>query len=211
MPRPSKIGGCFIGEDPERDGRAGQPRWTSRSSVGLVPLPQTNGVSLKFSLWRIPGRKQLTHEGPDLQLWSRMSACVAQFRLDRGLTDSNPFGYVFQADELLGTRFSAVLETLANYQPGTRPPMPPSTGRPSRADSVHVRALQAFDATTAGASHRDIGEVLFGADAVANGWGSDSELRAQVRYLIRRAVRYVNGGYRALLGSDGGRERRPMK
>jgi hypothetical protein len=64
---------------------------------------------------------------------------------------------------------------------------------------LHMRALQALDGALSGASQREIAVVLFGADVVAQKWHADSELRARIRYLIRRASALMNGGYCRLL------------
>jgi len=64
---------------------------------------------------------------------------------------------------------------------------------------MHMRALQALDGAQAGASQREIASVLFGEEVVAARWGTDSELRAQVRHLIRRARAYMRGDYRRLV------------
>ncbi|MDI1237276.1 MAG: DUF2285 domain-containing protein [Polaromonas sp.] len=70
----------------------------------------------------------------------------------------------------------------------------------TRAVLLHLRALQALDASQAGASHRDIAQALFGIEAVVLRWHEDGELRAQVRHLVRRAQAYMAGGYLALAG-----------
>jgi len=62
-----------------------------------------------------------------------------------------------------------------------------------------MRALQALDGALASASHRDIGESIFGPEAMTSRWHADSELRAQLRHLIRRGRALMNGGYRTLL------------
>jgi hypothetical protein len=64
---------------------------------------------------------------------------------------------------------------------------------------LHMRALQALDGVLSGASQREIATVLFGLDVVVQKWHADGELRARVRYLIRRAGVLTNGGYRKLL------------
>jgi hypothetical protein len=51
---------------------------------------------------------------------------------------------------------------------------------------LHMRTLQALDGTLAGTSQRGVAEVLFGITTVAERWYEDSDLRAQVRRLIRR-------------------------
>jgi hypothetical protein len=76
-------------------------------------------------------------------------------------------------------------------------PLPRPVGR---AALLHLRALQALDASQAGAHHRDIAEAVFGAEAVRARWTADSELRAQVRHLLSRAQGLMRGGYLALVG-----------
>jgi hypothetical protein len=207
-PEQPKIGGCFTGEDPGLDARSSQPRWADVASVGLVPAPSVGDTSARFSLWRIPGRKQLFHAGLELQLWSRTDAFAARLRLALGLEDSEAFAYVIPADGMATARLLAVREALGNYHSMRKAlRVSSSMTRCSRIDLFHMRALQAFDATAAGASHREIADVLFGSD-VACGWSSDSDVRAQVRHLIKRARHYVNRGYLALLGASDARERR---
>ncbi len=70
----------------------------------------------------------------------------------------------------------------------------------TRASLLHLHALQALDASQAGAHHRDIAGALFGADAVRMRWTADGELRAQVRHLLNRAEGLMRGGYLALAG-----------
>ena len=57
--------------------------------------------------------------------------------------------------------------------------------------------MQALDATLAGASLREVGEGLFGTDAVVD-WYSDGGLRSKVRRLVRRGDVLMRGGYRRL-------------
>jgi hypothetical protein len=63
-----------------------------------------------------------------------------------------------------------------------------------------MRTVQVLDALRSRASHREIAEGLFGAGALDARWSSDSELRAQVRHLIRRGRKLSTDGYRKLIG-----------
>lgn len=63
--------------------------------------------------------------------------------------------------------------------------------------------LRVQDALREGASHRDIGIGLFGADRIAIQWdGPTDALRSRVRRLVRDAQHMADGGYRELLGRD---------
>jgi len=207
MPRRVLSGGCFTAEDPELDGRVVQPRWLNSAAISLVPSPFQQPETSRFSLWAIPGRKHLFQQGEGLELWASSMPWIAQWRLAPALADSDPFAYVLAADQQLNARLMAVRETPMPYE-SRRPVDGGGTrSRPSRTDLLHVRALQVLDGVMSGASHRDIAEVLFGAEAMAKCWSSDSELRAQVRHLVKRANHFVDGGYVELLRSSGGRGR----
>lgn len=63
-----------------------------------------------------------------------------------------------------------------------------------------VLTLRAYEGRMAGASDRDIAEVLFGRNVVRDDWcGGTGYLRLRVQRLLRRADGLVNGGYRDLL------------
>ena len=63
-----------------------------------------------------------------------------------------------------------------------------------------VDMLRVHDALEQGASQREIGAVLFGAERMANDWiGASDSLRSRVRRLVREAGIMARGGYRTLL------------
>lgn len=62
--------------------------------------------------------------------------------------------------------------------------------------------LRVHDAVTAGASHREIAQALFGAARVAADWTAPSDaLRSSIRRLVRGADLLAGGGYRWLLSA----------
>ena len=66
-----------------------------------------------------------------------------------------------------------------------------------------IKALRTYDGLCAGASHRDIAFMLFGADTVANDWDADSDfMRSGVRRIIATAKALAQGGYLTLI-NDG--------
>ena len=61
-------------------------------------------------------------------------------------------------------------------------------------------ALRVRDAAQAGASQREIGELLFGAARIGMEWtGPSDSLRSRVRRLAAEAHRLAKGGYRSLM------------
>ena len=71
-----------------------------------------------------------------------------------------------------------------------------------------ILMLRASDAVSAGASQREIAEVLLGRPTAAPGWRlREPSLRSQAQRLVRSARSAANGGYRALLLDRLGRDR----
>jgi hypothetical protein len=152
----------------------------------------------RFDLWRIPGRKRLALDGPDLSLTAELSARRMRLSLASSVAD----GAAYVSAVPLTPRLRGQLDAFhahAQALEGHAPRVDPARAV-TRAALLHLRALQALDAAQAGASHRDIAQALFGLEAVVLRWHEDGELRAQVRHLLRRAQGYVTGGYLALAG-----------
>lgn len=63
-----------------------------------------------------------------------------------------------------------------------------------------IVALRVHDALVAGASQREIADVLFGAERAAADWdGASDSLRSRMRRLVGEARRLARGGYRSLM------------
>ena len=152
----------------------------------------------RFDLWRIPGRKRLALDGPDLSLTAELSARRMRLSLASSVADGAAYvSAVPLTPRLRGQldAFHAQAQALEGHAPRVDP-----ARAVTRAALLHLRALQALDAAQADASHRDIAQALFGLEAVVLRWHEDGELRAQVRHLLRRAQAYMSGGYLALAG-----------
>lgn len=208
---PSDMPGGWIGlEDPDRDARVARPRWrVATAEVRLLPTSAPSAASAPtFSLWQLPGAKSLraTPTG-DLRLVAEAPSGPCALTLNTGLSDGDHFALLIPA----ATALVEARRVLSYARlPGTaRSITITRTPAVTRTAIVHLRALQVMDAVRAGASHRMIATAIFGADEVARRWAPDGELRAQVRYLIRRGQALSKGGYRALL-TVGGFPRVPL-
>jgi hypothetical protein len=194
------IGGCNFVEDPALDAREVQPQWLpSPSSVVRLIDVDEDDRNTRFSLWRIPGRKTLLHDGRQLQLTSEIGTSRLRLCLSTGLCDGISFAFVVPAGA--DVRNAWIASAGVRVLLSTRRPIwarRPARG-PTHMGLLHMRALQALDGALCGASQREIAVVLFGADLVAQKWHADGELRARIRYLIRRASTLMNGGYHRLL------------
>ena len=79
--------------------------------------------------------------------------------------------------------------------------LPDNRRRPRayRNETLHLRALQALDGVAAGATQREIAQVIFGQEHVQDGWHADSSLRRQIRHYLSRGNFFMREGYLDLL------------
>lgn len=152
---------------------------------------------MAFDFWRIPGRKRLAHVGAQLNLTAEQGPNRLRASLSMELEHGTAYGLTVPLDAHLRARLTAY-QAQANAIQGQWPPV--AAKKVTRASLLHLRALQALDASQSGAHHRDIAGALFGVDAARKRWTADSELRAQVRHLLTRAEGLMRGGYLALAG-----------
>jgi len=194
------VGGYDNAENPALDARDADPLWAIDSDNWLHVRVARRRPSLRdqrFSLWRVPGRKSLTLAGDGLRFTARCGEHRLHAELNDAVAEDTAFVVTVPLADGLGHRLRQV-QSEARLLEGEAPP--PRARASSRTGLLHLRALQAIDGVRGGASHRDIAAAIFGADTVGDRWSADSELRAQVRYLVSRAEGLVGGGYRALAG-----------
>ena len=176
--------GLRLLEDPALDAREAYPAWVPGHDavVQLYPDADPPQDATTFAFWRIPGHKQLLHDGKGLMLIARSPGHWQRFVLAPGLEDGMAVAHAYRGRGV-------------THAPDT--PAPMARPRPPPAALLELHTLQALDATLAGASSRDVAEGLFGMDAVAD-WYSDGGLRSKVRRLVRRGDALMRGGYRRL-------------
>lgn len=188
-------------EDPAVDARDAHPAWlpghpcTAQLHPDIDPPPD----AAAFEFWRIPGNKQLVHDGRRLMLATRWPGCCVRLTLAPGLEDGMAYVYAIRSCDMPCARhcmLRAELDKLAVSSEGA--PAAVARPRPAPTELQELHTLQALDATLAGASLREIAEGLFGTDAVVKGWYADGGLRSRVRRLVRRGVGLMRGGYRRL-------------
>ena len=193
------LGGCDILEDPALDARSAEPVWLPDPDLLVAAAPAIVDGAEPFSLWSLPGRKSLVHDGRRILVRSTLGRRVLRLAVSLSLGDGMPFAYAVPAGPRGPTGLKAVAD-LAAALAGT-----PVTGRRpavTRTDLVHMRALQALDAEQAGASERGIAELVFAPLDEPESW-NDSATRAQVRYLLDHGHGLRDGGYRHLLYPKG--------
>ena len=193
--------GLRLLEDPTRDARDAHPDWfpDPSSIVQIYPDADPTADSPLFQLWRFPGRKHLTHDGKRLVLTTQLVGRMLRMTISPALEDGMTYAYAVRAGYQLRERWRAIETELAVLDAAKMQCTAITIGRSDRTSMLHMRTLQALDGTLAGASQRGVAEVLFGITAVTERWYDDSDLRAQVRRLIRRGQALMGGEYRHLL------------
>ena len=189
------LGGCDFLEDPALDARSAEPVWLPDPDLLIAATPAIVDGAEPFSLWTLPGRKSLVHDGRRILVRSTLGRRVLRLAVSLSLGDGMPFAYAVPA----GARSQAGLKAVADLD-GALAETPVKARRPAltRTDLVHMRALQALDAERSGASERAIAELVFAPFDEPESW-NDSATRAQVRYLLDHGRTYRDGGYRDLL------------
>ncbi len=180
--------GLRLLEDPALDARDAHPAWLPGSDavVQLYPDADPPLDAAAFAFWHIPGHKHLLHDGKGLALIARSPGRCLRFALAPGLQDGMAVVYAYRGGTTAPARGYAPGAAISDAKP-----------RPTPAALLELHTLQALDATLAGASLREVGEGLFGVDALAD-WYSDGGLRSKVRRLVRRGDALMRGGYRQL-------------
>jgi hypothetical protein len=186
-------------EDPDLDARVARPMWlldTDRRA--RLRAAEPGDGQGPFSLWTIPGPKRLVHDGRRLLLNGYAGSDMLHLMLGNDLHDGQPFEYALVPKMDMDEQWRSIQRQqllLIERQSSEVATLP----RPDRLALWHMRALHALDASAGGASQREIAAGLFGEKFTAANWHPDSELRAQVRHLLRRARALVAGGYRSLI------------
>ena len=200
---PATAWGLVALEDPFQDARCAQPMWQSThlDVPALVVVDDPSPSSSTFSVWAMPGPRSLWRDATRLTLTVVTFSLPLRIGMPADLSDGDAYGYVIAPGPCAQKHWRHIQACDARLRSG-RQQLQVRAQPVDRRLLVHMRSLQALDGFLAGASHREIACALFGVSRVTNDWQPDGDLRAQVRFLIRRGRALMRGGYLALLGGD---------
>jgi hypothetical protein len=113
--------GLRLLEDPALDARDAHPAWLPGHAavVQLYPDADPPLDAATFAFWRIPGHKQLFHDGKKLALIARSPGHCLRFALAPGLEDGMAVAYAQRA----------ALPRLCAVMRAARPSLPPRPGQ----------------------------------------------------------------------------------
>ncbi len=161
-----------------------------------MPDDEPEAIAPVFDPWAMPGRKVLGHDGSRLALKLCGRGRSWHLHIAGALDAGMPFTFVIAPDDRAAARLREAHEMLAVIA-GQRTDLAGQRGATEAI--ITMQSLQALDGHLAGASERDIAIAIFGTRMVTEKWHGDSDLRARIRYLIRRGHNLMNGAYRNLL------------
>ena len=98
-PDTAQAWGLRLLEDPALDARDAHPAWfpDHDAVVQLYPDADPPPKAHAFEFWRVPGRKQLIHDGKRLVLVSHWPGCCLRLALAPGLEDGMAYLYATRA------------------------------------------------------------------------------------------------------------------
>jgi hypothetical protein len=202
-------GDCDFFEDPDCNAREAFPLWQPDPDItlSLVPDEDPETIAPVFNLWTMHGHKVLEHDGRRLILKLGRYGRFWQVCIASALDTAMPFTFAVAPGDHAAARLREAHEMLTVLA-GQRGDF--VGGRGAAEPIITMQSLQALDGHLAGASERDIAIAIFGQRAVSQKWHGDSEMRAKVRYLIRRGHKMMDGGYRSLLWGESARRAGPF-
>lgn len=150
-PDAAQAWGLRLLEDPGLDARDAHPAWfpDHDAVVQLYPDADPPPDAHTFEFWRIPGRKQLTHDGKRLVLVSHWPGCCVRLALAPDLEDGSAYLYATRACATPCARYrtlAAKLDALSAATVAT--PVATARSRPTPAALLELHTLQALDATS---------------------------------------------------------------
>ncbi|WP_258875888.1 DUF7011 domain-containing protein [Pseudomonas aeruginosa] len=115
--------GLRLLEDPALDARDAHPAWLPGHAavVQLYPDADPSQDAATFAFWRIPGHKQLLHDGKGLALIARSPGHCLRFALAPGLEDGMAVAYAQRSGAAAPARGRALHGALAAAKPRPTP------------------------------------------------------------------------------------------
>lgn len=196
---PPSTWGCAFAIDPDLDARRARPVWhpDPPSTIRLVrAVSAQEGVTLR-TLGMIERSADCVRDSGGVYVTAGSGTRPWCVHIADGVGQDDPVALSVSCDHYLDRRLAMASSFVASVGHSASP-VPMESSRPTRAGRTHQLALQAFDGKSAGASQREIACALYGEAMTAERWTPDGELRARVRYFLRRSNDLVGGGYRRL-------------
>lgn len=160
-----------------------------------MPARGTGGIKLRELVAEV-GEEGVPDPG-GVYCTAKVASRSWRLHIAEGLHAEDDIALVVSTDALASRRILAARDLLAAVS-GRVDTQSRAANVLTRSAVVHRAILQALDGAAAGASHRDIAAAIFGRREVLDRWSSDGELRARIRYFLRRGRLLVETDYQKL-------------
>jgi hypothetical protein len=151
---------------------------------------------MPFDLWQMSGKRTIEHRGTGLELSIHSGVERVYLTLPREISHADPIAFVVPCGKPF--RKAARAAARANAALSGQRMTHGCAWRPPPQRLLLMRALIALDAHLEGASYRQTAEAVFGIRAVLDRWGSDTSLKEQTRYLVRKGRALMTRGLDAM-------------
>jgi hypothetical protein len=186
--------------DPDMDARVVNPIWKPEPPTTMRVIRSAGAIE-GFKLYDLdidrsePGA---VHDAEGTYLTVLVGANGWQVHVANGLEPQDGIAISITVDAHARGRVAAANRFIEDLErkslsSSKRAPVARRTAR------FHASVIQALDGASAGGSHREIAVALHGAKWVNSRWSPDGELRASIRYYLKRGALLVGGGYRHLI------------
>jgi hypothetical protein len=160
-----------------------------------MPTLGTGGIKLRELIAEVEAEGVRDPGG--VYCMTKVASRTWRLHVAEGLHAEDDVAFVVSTDALASRRILAARDLLAAVS-GRVSARSGAANVLTRSAIVHRAILQALDGAAAGASHRDIAAAIFGKREVLDRWSSDGELRARIRYFLRRGRLLVESDYQKL-------------
>jgi hypothetical protein len=185
--------------DPMVDARTANPIWQPDPPSTLrVVRASAPKEGLKLYDLQIERTQYIVRDDQGTYGTALMKSHSWRVHVADGLAEDDRIAIAIPVDELARRRVAAAdrfIVDLKEKSTGSRMRLPES----NRGDRFHCSVLQAIDGSAADATHRQIAVAIYGQRRVSASWTPDGDLRARIRYFLKRGATLINGGYRALI------------
>jgi hypothetical protein len=185
--------------DPTIDARSANPIWQPDPPSTLrVVRASAAQVGLKLYDLHIERQPYMVRDGEGTYGTVLMKSNSWRVHVADGLAEDDRIAIAIPVDKFARRRVAAAdrfIVDLKGKSTGSRSHLSAS----NRADRFHCSVLQAIDGAAAGATHRQIAVAIYGQRRVSESWTPDGDLRARIRYFLKRGSALVDGGYRTLI------------
>jgi hypothetical protein len=185
--------------DPMVDARTANPIWQPDPPSTLrVVRASSAQVGLKLYDLQIERQPYMVRDDQGTYVTASMKSNSWRVHVADGLAEDDRIAIAIPVDEFARQRVAAADRFIVDLKAKSAETWK-RLAVSNRADRFHCSVLQAIDGAAAGATHRQIAVAIYGQRRVSASWTPDGDLRARIRYFLKRGTTVVNGGYRTLI------------